>query len=437
MLAAMAFERRLRIGVPILSGDNWMGGVQYVLHLVTALARLPEPERPEIILVVRPHFIEAIQFHQEILHLVDDVVLWPCDRTDYIRPGVRIVPTIEGLFESVDLLVPGHLMAVPRQPIAAWIPDFQHHHRPELFPPSEIETRNQQFRLMAQHAELMVFSSHASKRDWERFYPGAKPAIRVMPFRSASDPAWFETEPAAVAEKHSLRDPFLICCNQFWSHKGHATLIRALGALRRNGVPLQLVCTGSHDDFWGHGLFEKLQDLMASEGVTKQVHMLGLLPRSEQIALLRRSLAVVQPSQFEGWSTVVEDARLLGKTIVMSDLDVHVEQAPLHGHYFRVDDADDLARKLSQLLPALTVGPQLVDEKAARLAAEERLIDYGRRVLTLAREMPDILAGRAPRSVPGPTPTDAARPAGAPLGSLAGVLSRLRAQSGGTQKPPT
>ena len=39
------------------------------------------------------------------------------------------------------------------------------------------------------------------------------------------------------------------------------------------------------------------------------------------------SVALLNPSHFEGWSTTVEEARALGVPMLLSDLDVHLEQA--------------------------------------------------------------------------------------------------------------
>jgi len=58
------------------------------------------------------------------------------------------------------------------------------------------------------------------------------------------------------------------------------------------------------------------------------------------------ALAVINPSRFEGWSTTVEEARNLGKSVLLSDIDVHREQAPPRAGYFDPDRAGDLADKM-------------------------------------------------------------------------------------------
>jgi glycosyltransferase involved in cell wall biosynthesis len=71
--------------------------------------------------------------------------------------------------------------------------------------------------------------------------------------------------------------------------------------------------------------------------------VLGIVPYEHMLALMRYSVAVINPSLFEGWSTVVEESRALGKEILLSDIVVHREQNPPRGRYFNTHIADDLA----------------------------------------------------------------------------------------------
>jgi glycosyltransferase involved in cell wall biosynthesis len=71
--------------------------------------------------------------------------------------------------------------------------------------------------------------------------------------------------------------------------------------------------------------------------------MLGLIPRDDQLTMMRHSQAVIQPSLFEGWSTVIEDAKSLQVPVVASNLTVNVEQLGERGLYFNPNNPDELA----------------------------------------------------------------------------------------------
>ena len=74
--------------------------------------------------------------------------------------------------------------------------------------------------------------------------------------------------------------------------------------------------------------------------------MLGVISRADQLQLMRHSQAVVQPSLFEGWSTVIEDARSLQVPVLASNLAVNQEQLGNGGTYFDPHKPDELAALL-------------------------------------------------------------------------------------------
>ena len=102
--------------------------------------------------------------------------------------------------------------------------------------------------------------------------------------------------------------------------------------------------------------FSKILDFIEKEQLTGQVYLLGLIPRNDQIGIFRKAAAVIQPSCFEGWATVVEDSRAIGNPIFISDIPVHREQAPQSNLFSPLSDsilADLLYNHWPSLLPGL------------------------------------------------------------------------------------
>lgn len=81
-------------------------------------------------------------------------------------------------------------------------------------------------------------------------------------------------------------------------------------------------------------------------GVEEAFRVLGLVPYAHLATLMRHAVALLNPSLFEGWSTTVEEAKSLGKKIILSELPVHREQAPERGVYFDPRDAPALAEAM-------------------------------------------------------------------------------------------
>ncbi|MEI6916139.1 MAG: glycosyltransferase, partial [Armatimonadota bacterium] len=114
----------------------------------------------------------------------------------------------------------------------------------------------------------------------------------------------------------------------------------------------------------------RLLQMMFQRNVSDEMIVLGLLPRWEQVQLQRAADFIIQPSLFEGWSTVVEDAKTLGQRLVVSDIAVHREQQPPSSIFFDPCSPEALADALVQMLSA--DNPDRISEDAAHAAASER-----------------------------------------------------------------
>ena len=122
-----------------------------------------------------------------------------------------------------------------------------------------------------------------------------------------------------------------------------------------------IVLTGKlfyNDDFYGKEIIDNINQ----RKINNQVFILGLIPKKDQFLLMRKSIAIIQPSLFEGWSTIVEEARTIGKNIILSDLNVHKEQDFDRSIFFKRNSYKDLAAKIAFYFMKLKPGPNLKTE---------------------------------------------------------------------------
>ena len=266
---------------------------------------------------------------------------------------------------------------------AAWIPDFQHRHLPQLFTEKEIAKRDRGIAAVAGEAPRVVLSSESAAVDFRAFYPQQSAKAAVLRFATFPDANWYE--PFSGEDLSWLPQRYFVICNQFWSHKNHGLVFKALEILAARGLRPNIVCTGALVDFRQPDYTDRLLQQLHRAGLGAQVMLLGLVPRRLQIEIIRRSLAVVQPSLFEGWSTVVEDARVLGKPTLLSDLAVHLEQNPPGAKFFPRTDAEALANALGEAWAEMMPGPNPASEAAAQATANARIAEVGRTFLQVAK----------------------------------------------------
>ncbi|PSN20334.1 glycosyltransferase, partial [filamentous cyanobacterium CCP5] len=268
---------------------------------------------------------------------------------------------------------------------AGWIPDFQHKYLTHFFSDQEIAKRDRGIQLLAEAAPKMVFSSASAVQDYERFYPAYVHKANVLSFRTIPSADWYSAAPLAVQKQYSLPDRFFIICNQFWQHKNHLLVFEALALLKARSIFPTVVCTGKLADRNNPDYIQQIYRKIEDSGLADQVHLLGLIPRLDQIQLIRRSLALIQPSLFEGWSTSIEDARVLGKPMVLSDFPVHLEQNPPNTTFFQRQNAEDLAHTLENYWKKCVPGPSLLLEDVAKENNAQEVKAFALRFLDIAR----------------------------------------------------
>lgn len=325
----------LRVAFRVEGPAGWMGGVNYLLNICRVL-RTHVP-KIEPVLFVPPgagaglarQYVAAngkppVEMSERSSGAKYLSILGFNDRRDmrcFAEHGIDLV------FESAGYYGPD-----PTIPILAWLPDFQHQRLPHLFPRKQWWSREVRYRRVLSTRHHVMLSSMSAEADMKRYYGDAKGTVHVVPFAVQLDreASWEEGEGVRIAR--DLPERFLFMPNQFWSHKNHRLVVEALGSL---GEKAPVVAASGHPDLVrSPTLIAELQARAAALGVANKFRVLGQLPYPELLALNARADRVINPSLFEGWSTIVEESRALGTLLLLSDIDVHREQAPPETIFF-------------------------------------------------------------------------------------------------------
>ncbi|MBE9048764.1 glycosyltransferase family 4 protein, partial [Pleurocapsales cyanobacterium LEGE 10410] len=229
----------------------------------------------------------------------------------------------------------------------SWFADLQHKYYPEFFSKWQWIMRESRLRLMLRNTEDLVVSSKAAEEDFKRFYNLRKDLkIHVLNFVSLVDDFSIEN-PEMIRKKYGLPEKYFIVSNQFHKHKNHSVVLKAIALLKVQKRPIHVAITGKMPDSNSSPYIRELHDIVENNSLEEQVTMLGVIPRNDQLNLMKISQAVIQPSLFEGWSTVIEDAKSLQVPVIASDLKVNTEQLGDKGTYFKASDAHHLADIIS------------------------------------------------------------------------------------------
>jgi Glycosyltransferase len=154
----------------------------------------------------------------------------------------------------------------------------------------------------------------------------------------------------AIREKYGITAPFVYYPAQFWPHKNHAYILRALALLNEQGEYIEAVFSGTD-----RGSASYVKDVAARYGVEGQVKFVGFIPTEDLVALYRASIALVMPSFFGPTNIPPLEAEALGCHLIYSDLPGYREFAGDDCYYCDLARPESLAELI---LTAKSVGPR-------------------------------------------------------------------------------
>jgi glycosyltransferase involved in cell wall biosynthesis len=338
--------------------ENWIGGTYYILNIIRSLKRIDDSRKPELTILHKPGstlkdihdigypYLKQFAFSGELPFLKRAVnkLCRKISGKPFFKARIPLV-TVDNLYPA-----PLELDKSNIKNFYCWIPDFQEHYLPGYFSPREITDRKAAQQQIVDSEIPVVFSSQNALDDFNKFYPQNVNKKVVLPFVSILSDAYKQIDPADLRTRYGVGKRYFIVTNQFWKHKDHVTVIRAFEKLSNEFPEVQLVLTGKEFDYRNPDYPGELKKYVKDHQLDARILFLGFIDRNDQLQLMKESIAVIQPSLFEGWSTVVEDAKALNKFIILSDIPLHREQIKSNCLFFQPSNADALASQMSVLL---------------------------------------------------------------------------------------
>lgn len=337
-----------------LGNRGWIGGLYYLKNIIFSCLQSPViTDKYDIVVLIDPKHADIFECFKDTKQV--DIRVFESENKWKLMLYEMNLIWLHGVkyCYALELNKIGKLFA--RKGIF-WIPDFQHRTLPEFFQPDELERKLQNDRQMVMSENPMVLSSFDSKHDLERFYPDYRCKIEVVHFVSYIEPEVRAITPELeqkVKEKFGLNKKYIYLPNQFWQHKNHIVAVKAIELLKKRHAldDYDFVFTGNLQDYRNPEYIERLKAIMEAPEVADCIRLLGFVERTEQLCIMKNAQFVVQPSLCEGWGTVLEDAKVLDKVVLLSSIPVHEEQKNEKCHLFdphQPEELADLMEKLAQ-----------------------------------------------------------------------------------------
>ena len=364
-------QKRLKLGLLFNFNPKWTGGIIYLLNTVKILNFLEDEDKPTVVILFNPllkKYIEEIDY--AYLEIVPHS--FPTVYNGFLQSILKnknvfvhdlvVQHQLDAVFPMHDYPVKSKLDAK----LVSWIADLQHHYYPQFFTKRKILERNARIRFVLNNSKNLVVSSQAVKDDFLKFFNVPKSiTIAVYHFVSIIDniPDMTFDE---IKAKYKLSNNYFMISNQFHKHKNHKVVFEAVAKLKSKGIEVFILITGRFPDKPDSPYMQELHDIINNNDLKKSIKFLGLIPRGDQLLLMKYSKAILQPSLFEGWSTVIEDAKSLQVPVIAANLNVNIEQLAEKGTYFEPHNVAQLVSILENY-PDRDFSKQLYDSYDNRM----------------------------------------------------------------------
>jgi len=254
---------------------------------------------------------------------------------------------------GIDILLPSvaPLPTALSFPWVGYIFDFQHRQLPHFFTAKEFRFREHFFSQIMRDANSVIVNSRDTAKIAADLYPAYASKLFPLPFCAIPNPEWLAINNCAPSR--GLNTPYFIISNRFWLHKDHETAFRALAMLPARHRDVAIVCTGETTDYRSREHFPRLMSLVESLGLTNRVLVVGLIPKAQQIALMKGSVALLQPTLCEGGpgGGATYDAISLGVPVILSNIPINFEiSGERETSFFKARDPASLASLMTSAL---------------------------------------------------------------------------------------
>lgn len=252
---------------------------------------------------------------------------------------------------------------------------------PETNAGGDYEWREKVYAYMIPRASFVIAGNEVGAREINEFYSYPNDRIKnVEFFVTELLSSAIKNADAAIFEKYDLPEDYLFYPAQFWAHKNHLVLLKALKKLKEKGRKQKLVFVGSDKGNLNH-IKLKVQEY----GLEEQVFFLGFVSDDELVQLYDSARALVFPSLLGPNNLPPLEAMSRKCPVLLSDIPGHRVQCEDNALFFDPLDPEELANKIVLLETSENMVNNLID-KAYEFAKARTVSAYLKKVLNVFDE---------------------------------------------------
>jgi len=239
-------------------------------------------------------------------------------------------------------------------PYIVSVPDYMHKYYPN-FPEHRFKNiwRDAVYDYFARKSILIVADSKQGGDDVCKYSKIEKEKIRIIPYIPPNYVYQYKKINKKTIEKllkdYKLPEKFIFYPAQFWHHKNHLRLVKALNLIKENKkIEIPLVLVGSSKGNYEKE-YKKVLDLAEKLNMSQQIIHLGYVSNIEMVALYKKATALVLPTLVGPTNIPPLEAMFLGTPVACLNLFEMPNQMGDAALLFNPFEVEDISEKIYKI----------------------------------------------------------------------------------------
>lgn len=214
-------------------------------------------------------------------------------------------------------------------------------------------------------AVAIITDSDAGKRKLIRRYSIDEERVFNASFLPSIN---LNTDSIDIKRKYGLKNDFIFYPAQFWSHKNHIYIVKALKILNAEGIHIDAVFSGGDQ-----GNMSSVKRFVEQQNLTNSIKFPGFIPCEELFSFYNQTRALVMPTFFGPTNIPPLEAFKTGTPVINSDFPEMREFLQDAALYCDLYDPASLAKCIKTILFDEHIRSELVKKGFARLIELQKM----------------------------------------------------------------
>jgi hypothetical protein len=340
---------------------KWLGGIYVIKHLIYGINKCLKKQIYPVIIVNENLSNEAIRDLRNFNIIRTNLFQ---NKSIFQRLYIKLCVIFFGRYKNYEkfliknkINVVSHINAFSNNIIfgkksftksLSFLPDFQHLYFKKNFSLRRRIMRNLNIFFCAYFSSKIILISNNAKKDLKKISNAAYNNSVISRFVFQIPAKKEIVNLCILKKKYKFNRPFFFLPNQYWLHKNHFIVLRAIEYIKKKNYSKEILIlsSGLSIDYKNPYYFVKIKNFLVENNLENNYKYLGVIPHIDVLSLIYHSIALISPSKFEGRSSSVEQAKSMDKKMILSDINVHREQKPNNVVYFDPNNYKELSKIL-------------------------------------------------------------------------------------------